>query len=136
MGVFKKSHRNVIKIDTLISLETEITGNISGTGNYKIDGSVIGNITANGDLIISRDATVKGDISAKNIMVEGKVEGNVVAEIELVVKETANIKGTHHEAGVITVDEGSKFIGDCTVTGNTIDKRFFEPKKTEEPKEE
>ena len=95
MGVFKKSRKNVIKIDTLISLETEITGNISGNGNYKIDGNVIGNITVNGDLIVSRDASVTGNLSAKNIMIEGKVEGNVIAEIELVVKDTANIKSPY-----------------------------------------
>ena len=129
MGMFKKSRKNVIKIDTLIGLETEITGNINGNGNYKIDGNVIGNITVNGDVIISRDAGVTGNITAKNIMIEGKVKGNITAEIELVVKDTANITGTHHEAGVITVDEGSKLIGDCTITGNTIDKRFFGYKK-------
>ena len=128
MSLFKKASKNILKIDTLIGVEAEITGQVKGSGNYKIDGSIIGDVTVNGDVVVTRDGAVKGNIYAKNIMVEGKVEGDITAEIELVVKDTAVVNGVRHEAGVLTVDEGSKFTGDCKITGNTIDKRFFEPK--------
>lgn len=118
MNLFKKAKGNLLRIDTLIGVDTEISGNITGTGNYKIDGSIIGSITVDGDLVISEDASVMGDLSARNIMIEGKVKGNIKASGELVVKDTSEISGEQHQAGRLTVDEGSNFKGNCRITGD------------------
>lgn len=125
---FKQS--TVIKIDTLIGKKAVIDGNISGKGSYKIDGTVDGNITVTGDLVMSNKAVVTGNITAKNIIIAGSVIGDIEASGQLTIKATGKISG-QQKCGSLIVEEGSNVVGKCEISGNCEE----DEKETEEIKE-
>ena len=112
---FKSS--DIIKIDTLIGKRAIISGDVNGKGNYKIDGTVTGEVKVKGDLVTGEKSVIKGDIVAKNIIIAGTVIGNVEASGQLTIKHTGTITGDQ-KCGSLIVEEGSKVKGKCEIAGN------------------
>lgn len=112
---FKSS--DIIKIDTLIGKRAVIDGDIKGKGNYKIDGTVNGDIKTKGDLVTGEKSVIKGDIVAKNIIIAGKVTGDVEASGQLTIKHTGIITGDQ-KCGSLIIEEGSNVVGKCEISGN------------------
>ncbi len=125
---FKSS--DIIRIDTLIGKRAVIDGNISGKGNFKIDGAVDGDITIKGDLVTGDKSVVTGNITAKNIIIAGNVIGNVEASGQLTIKHSGTISGDQ-KCGSLIVEEGSSVIGKCEISGKTDE----EPEEVEEIEE-
>lgn len=110
----KKPSSDIIKINTLIGKKTAVEGSLNVYGNVKIDGKVTGPIDASGDVVVGKSASIKGDISATNVIIAGNVEGNINAKGQLSIKSTAYVSG-EHTAFSLTVDEGSVFKGNCSI---------------------
>ena len=70
-----------------IENSTSIKGDIISEGDFRIDGTLDGNIKTNGKIVIGKEGLVKGGISCNKADVEGKIKGN------LFVSETLNLKG-------------------------------------------
>ncbi len=111
-----KFKSDIIKIDTLLGKRAVIDGNITGKGNYKIDGTVTGDITVKGDLITGEKSVVTGNIVAKNIIIAGKVTGDVEASGQLTIKHSGTISGDQ-KCGSLIVEEGSSVTGKCEISG-------------------
>ena len=126
----KMKQSDIIKISTLISKNTVIDGNITGKGNFKIDGVVDADVHIKGDLVMGDTALITGNITAKNIIIAGKVVGNVEASGQLTIKSTGNISGDQKCASLI-VEEGSSVVGKCEIVGKGIE---IEEDDEEEPK--
>ena len=120
---FKSS--DIIKIDTLIGKRAVINGDVTGKGNYKIDGTVNGDVLIKGDLVTGEKSVITGDIVAKNIIIAGTVTGNVEASGQLTIKHTGTIKGDQKCESLI-VEEGSKVTGKCEIAGATKDEPEIE----------
>lgn len=84
-------------IRTLIGEGTVITGDIRFADGLRVDGEVIGNISAMGEgrsmLIISDKAKVTGKVRAGHVIINGAVSGPVVAEDLLELQPKARIVG-------------------------------------------
>lgn len=76
---------------SFIGREITITGNITGSGNLHIDGTVEGDVAAS-TLILGSDGKVRGNIVADSAQIAGSVEGTVAAK-SLVIEATARIDG-------------------------------------------
>ena len=113
---FKSS--DIIKIDTLIGKRAVIDGDLTGKGNYKIDGTVTGDVKIKGDLVTGEKSVITGDITAKNIIIAGTVTGDVEASGQLTIKHTGMITGDQ-KCGSLIVEEGSRVTGKCEIIGNT-----------------
>lgn len=111
---------DIIRIDTLIGKKAVIDGDVSGKGNFKIDGVVDGNITIKGDLVMGEKAVVTGNITAKNIVIAGKVAGDITASGQLTIKNTGTINGDQ-KCGSLIVEEGSSVVGKCDISGKVED---------------
>ena len=111
---FKSS--DIIKIDTLIGKRAVISGDVNGKGNYKIDGTVNGEVKVKGDLVTGEKSVITGDIVAKNIIIAGTVTGNVEASGQLTIKHTGMITG-NQKCGSLIVEEGSRVTGKCEIVG-------------------
>jgi cytoskeletal protein CcmA (bactofilin family) len=100
-------------INTIIGPSTFLKGDIETGGFTRIDGSVMGNVTARGNVIIGERARMKSNVSGTKITVGGVVYGNVIARNSLVVLSTALVIGD-----IITrriqVDDG------CLIHGKVI----------------
>jgi cytoskeletal protein CcmA (bactofilin family) len=80
-------------INTLIGPNTILKGDIDTGGFTRIDGSVIGNVTAKGSVIIGERARMKSNVSGTKITIGGVVYGNVIARNSLVILSTALVIG-------------------------------------------
>ena len=107
--------KNVISVQSLLSDDCILTGNLSQHGSIKIDGKMFGDLTTDGNAIIGEHAEFQGTIRAKNVLISGKVSGDVIASGQISLTGTAEVHGDiSYEAFLI--DEGAKFAGNCTLT--------------------
>ena len=84
-------------IRSLIAEDSEIDGNFRFADGLRIDGKVVGNVSASVDsasiLVISETATVNGGLTADHIIVNGTVRGPVHARVMLELQPKARIEG-------------------------------------------
>jgi cytoskeletal protein CcmA (bactofilin family) len=85
------------RIDSLIGSGTVVRGDIVFEGGLRIDGQVVGNVTAAegkpGTLVVSEDARVDGRIDVSHVVVNGCVNGPVTAKDYLELQPKARIVG-------------------------------------------
>lgn len=84
-------------IRSLIAEGTQIDGNLRFTDGLRIDGTVVGNISASMDqasiLVIAETATVTGEVAADHIIVNGTIKGPVHARVMLELQPKARVLG-------------------------------------------
>lgn len=97
-----------------IAKGTKMVGNIESVGAFRIDGTLEGNLTTKGKIVIGETGVVKGDITCGSADIEGKIEGSLVVQSTLSLKSTCII-----EADVTTekliVEPGAILNGTCTM---------------------
>ncbi len=120
--IHKKMEINVI------AKNTRITGDIISEGDFRIDGSLEGNIKTKGRVIIGTDGLVKGKIESTNSDIEGKFTGELIVQETLTIKTTANISGDVM-IGKLSVEPGATFNANCSMKG-----AIKELNQNEEPK--
>ncbi|QTL34151.1 bactofilin family protein [Pseudoalteromonas viridis] len=76
---------------SLISPDTEITGNIHCDGELQIDGKVTGDLNVT-QLIIGESGLVEGNIIAKQVQVRGQVQGGINAD-SVTLEPSARVTG-------------------------------------------
>lgn len=93
----KKNKVSVASINTLISADTVIEGNIHFSGGLQIDGTVHGNVIAveAGESLVrvTRTGRVCGDVVGPNVFINGKVEGSVASSYQLELATNATVIG-------------------------------------------
>lgn len=99
-------------IETIISEDVEIIGDITKGGSIRLEGTVKGNITTQGNLVVGKNAAVIGDIQCENINVIGKVEGNVRCK-HLKIFSGASLLGSVDVLS-IAIEDNATFAGNCT----------------------
>lgn len=100
----------------IISEGTAIKGNINASGDTRIDGELIGNITSTGRLVVGPNGKIEGEIVCNNVEVAGFIKGKVTASELLNMKATSKIEGDI-VAGKLSVEPGSVFTGTCAMKG-------------------
>ena len=104
-------------LETLIGQDSLIRGEIISKGVVRLDGSVEGSIQAD-HLILGRSGTVKGEMSARDIVVDGTVEGNIQAEELVEVKPDGVVQGDIRTTKLV-ISEGAFFSGHCYMQRTT-----------------
>jgi cytoskeletal protein CcmA (bactofilin family) len=91
-------------IDSLIGAGTQIEGSLSFQGGLRIDGTVIGDVCAaegaQGMLVISEQASIRGTVRAAHIVVSGEITGPIYATEVLELQPKARIRGDVHYKGL------------------------------------
>lgn len=97
---FKKNNKAQNRIDTLISVETRIDGDIQFAGGLRVDGTIKGNVTElNGTpstLIIGEHGRVDGAVKVSKLFILGKVVGPVKASQFIELQTKAKVVGDLH----------------------------------------
>jgi len=104
----------------ILGAGTAVKGDITANGDFRIDGSLIGNISAKGKLVIGATGFVEGEITCQNADFSGNVKGKVnVAEL-LSLKSTSKITGDI-VINKLSIEPGAQFSGSCNMdnTKNT-----------------
>jgi cytoskeletal protein CcmA (bactofilin family) len=128
-GIHKKKIQSNIQLDSIPALVGEgclFEGNITSPSSARIDGKVVGSVTAKGGLIIGEMGTVKGgEIKASDIIVYGKVEEGKIETERLEIIRGANVIADVFTKSFI-IEDGGIYNGRC-VMERTTDKIVGNP---------
>ena len=106
----------------LIGTGTSITGEINSTnGDIRIDGTLNGNITTNGKLVVGPTGIIIGNIRCKNADVFGKIDGKVTVSELLSLKASSKVNGDII-TNKLSIEPGTVFTGTCNMGGKTLNK--------------
>ncbi len=97
-----------------IGYGTKIDGNISSSGDLRIDGDIDGNLKSKARIVVGDKSTINGSIQAANAIIEGKITGNVEVSEVLFLKSTALIEGDITMQKLV-VEDGAIFNGKSTM---------------------
>lgn len=111
-----------IRIGTLLGRGTQLEGDFSAEGSARIDGTIKGNVTVSGSLIIGATGNIEGNVSSKAIVVGGEVLGNIDAPEKAELTATAKVLGDI-TTNVIVIDEHAVFQGKCDMNQVVPDRR-------------
>ena len=95
-----------------IAQGTTIKGAVSAVGDFRLDGTLDGNITLNGKLVVGESGFVKGNVGCQNANIIGRVEGNISVKELLSLNSTANVKGDIL-INRLSIEPGATFSGTC-----------------------
>lgn len=99
-------------ITTMVGIDTVIEGALKTKSSVRINGTVVGDVRADGVVVLTKTGKIVGTIEADSIIVAGVVEGNMSIRDKVNVEATGKIYGD-----VITkkfvIDEESIFQGNC-----------------------
>ena len=121
---FKKNNKAQNRIDTLISAETHIEGDVQFSGGLRVDGIIHGNVTelpsTPSTLIVGEHGRIDGAVKVSKIFIVGKVVGPVKAIQFIELQTKAKVMGDLHykslEMHTGAVIEGKLvYLGDAEV---------------------
>ncbi|MBQ8031704.1 MAG: polymer-forming cytoskeletal protein, partial [Butyrivibrio sp.] len=136
------------QVGTIIGPGAVLDGPLTTKDSTRIDGTVKGNVTISGALIVGQEGKITGTVSAMNAYIAGEVTGNISApQGKVEISDTGKVIGDITCKGII-IDENAVFSGQCDMTGvernsaevakerAAADKESSEDKSSEENKEE
>ncbi|MWB79578.1 polymer-forming cytoskeletal protein [Pseudooceanicola sp. 216_PA32_1] len=105
---FKPSAPKAKPPASVLSSDLHITGNIKTTGDIQIEGTIEGDIRAH-LLTIGEGATVKGEVTADDVVINGRIVGRVRG-LKVRLTSTARVEGDIiHKT--IAIESGAHFEG-------------------------
>jgi cytoskeletal protein CcmA (bactofilin family) len=99
----------------LISIGTDITGDIKSNGDIRIDGSLTGNLVTKGKVVIGTTGKVKGEVNCKNSEVAGIIDGKIIVGQLLNLKASSKIYG-EIVTSKLAIEPGAVFSGNCKMS--------------------
>ncbi|WP_435261061.1 bactofilin family protein [Tenacibaculum sp. nBUS_03] len=126
----KKTSVKSVSERNVIGKNTKITGDIISEGDFRIDGTLEGNIETKGRIIIGETGFIKGKADCTNADIEGKFSGDLQVSNTLTVKTSANITGDV-VIGKLSVEPGATFNATCSMKGAVKELKKNEQKSTE-----
>lgn len=131
MAKYNEIESNVIN---LIASGTEIKGDISSNSDIRVDGSVTGNLSTKGKLVIGETGSLKGEVNCKNADISGKIEGKIIVNELLTLKPSSNILGDI-ATNKLAIEPGSIFTGNCKMGSSKPSNPFERNKENSTDKE-
>jgi len=94
-----------------------IKGELSGSEDLYVDGSVEGSIALKGNsLTVGPHGQIKASVEAKGVIVQGKLEGNIMASDRVELRKTAVVTGDVTTQRIST-EEGAYLKGKVDIQG-------------------
>ncbi|MCB1364893.1 MAG: polymer-forming cytoskeletal protein [Rhodobacteraceae bacterium] len=107
-GDYKPSAPKAKPPASVLSTDLHITGNLKTTGDIQVEGTVEGDIRAH-LLTIGESATIKGEVTADDVVINGRVVGRVRG-LKVRLTATARVEGDIiHKT--IAIESGAHFEG-------------------------
>lgn len=95
--MFGKKQRRHAVVDTLVGANSKLHGDLNFEGGCHIDGTVEGNVSADGDsssaLSVSEEGNVEGGVTVPYVVLHGIVRGDVYANQRVELGPTARVIG-------------------------------------------
>lgn len=101
---------------TIISTGVIFEGRIKSNGNVRIDGTVNGDVFAEGNVTVGETGQINGEVKAGVITIGGKVTGTVNAKDKVILESKSSLKGDLISK-ILVVEEGASFDGKSSMNG-------------------
>lgn len=92
----RKNKRHNIA-NTIVGIETRVSGDMHFSGGLHVDGIVHGNVSADPDsessVSLAEGATIDGGVTVPYVLLEGIVKGDVFANKRVILGSTARVIG-------------------------------------------
>ncbi len=98
----------------LIGNGTTITGDIKSNGDVRIDGTLKGNISISGKLVVGPSGNIEGNVVCQNADISGEIHGKVSVSELLSLKASAKLLGDI-VTGKISIEPNATFTGTCNM---------------------
>jgi cytoskeletal protein CcmA (bactofilin family) len=125
------------KASACVSQGIKIRGEVTGSEDLFVDGQFEGKLSlGNSVLTIGPNATVKADVSARDVIVRGRIEGKLTGTERIQIWHSARINGDM-KAERISIEEGAELHGKMEAgkpTPNMTEKAKNEGPRKEETK--
>jgi cytoskeletal protein CcmA (bactofilin family) len=117
---------------TVVGPGARLEGTVVSAGSLRIDGSVKGQINADGDVTLSPQSQVEADIRAENVTVAGRFVGNIVVKGRAELARGGRIDGDV-TSKVLVVHEGGVFSGQSIMDQQAQQARAPQPARQATP---
>ncbi|MEE9502067.1 MAG: polymer-forming cytoskeletal protein [Candidatus Aminicenantaceae bacterium] len=103
------------KITGFFDKDTEIKGELSFKGSFRIDGHFKGKIDSDSMLIIGDSGKVDADVKIGYMVIDGEVKGNIQASERIEIHSNGRVIGTITTPKLV-VEEGAYLEATCQTT--------------------
>ena len=93
---------------------SKIIGNIYADSDYRIDGTVEGELQSTGKVVIGEAGKIKGTVTCTNAEILGLMEGKITCSQQLSLRSSGKIVGDVKTKTLI-VEPGALFNGTCSM---------------------
>jgi cytoskeletal protein CcmA (bactofilin family) len=142
--MFKIKKENILQGElkagsiNIIGVGTEIKGDLSTSGDVRIDGKIIGDINSKAKVVIGMTGEVIGNVFSESAEISGLIKGDLTITEILFLKSTANVTG-NVASNKFVVENGANLTGHCqtgitqtkSINNTTSDGREQNPSKRE-----
>lgn len=118
----KKEKQSIESLSSqnIISQGTKIVGDFNSEGDFRIDGTIEGNLKTTGKVVVGKSGNIKGTLQGTDAYFEGKFSGKLALSGTLTLKASAHIDG-EVVAGKLAVEPGATFNVSCIMKGAVKD---------------
>ena len=103
-------------LNTLVK-GTQVEGSIVAPSDFRIEGTLEGDLDCQAKLIIGPSGKVTGQVKCKTAMIEGNFDGTLTVAELLEVRDSARVEGDV-TYGKIKIDAGAVLLGTIKMTGD------------------
>ena len=99
---------------SVLTAGTSIEGNIDTEMDLRLEGSIRGDVSVNGKVVLGNTGMIEGSMTATEAVIHGRIKGNLFINGLLHLASTAVIEGDI-SATQFSVDEGAVYQGKCNI---------------------
>jgi len=100
----------------IIAQGTKMVGDFNSEGDFRIDGTIEGNIKTSGKVVVGKSGLIKGTLHGTDAYFEGKFSGKLALSGTLTLKSSAHIEG-EVVVGKLAVEPEATFNVTCVMKG-------------------
>ncbi|MEO8773156.1 MAG: polymer-forming cytoskeletal protein [Gelidibacter sp.] len=115
-----KTTSEFVNQQNTIAKGTTITGDIISDSDFRVEGTVLGNIQTPGKVVLGKTGVINGTLHGANADIEGKFSGKLVLTDTLSLKASAHVEG-EVIVGKFAVEPGATFNATCVMKGSHSD---------------
>lgn len=111
----KKNNQFANGETTIIGAGTVVEGILKTSASTRIDGTVNGDISSEGVIVVASEGIVNGNIKAVDVKISGTVNGNVTTTGKTELLSNGKLIGDIN-TGSLSIDETAVFQGNCKMS--------------------
>ncbi len=96
---------------------SKIVGNISADSDFRIDGTIEGELRCTGKVVIGEAGKIKGTVICQNAEILGLMDGKITCNQQLSLRASGKIQG-EVQTKILVVEPGAQFNGSCSMGSN------------------